>query len=148
MVLILKDSEVVGCQKDGHSTIYCEDCQVNEVSDCPNRQNKLKQYIGKTKERLEIAKASDSKYRKIAIEIAELVSDKQIAYGDSFGQSYKVLQVLYPDGVRPEDMKEFLTIVRVVDKLFRLSRGDQGDESAWTDIMGYALLSLGRNHHD
>ena len=140
----MRNSEVVGCQKDDHPTIYCNDCQVSDVADCPGKQIKLKQYISQTKERLEIAKTTDSKYRKIAIEIAELVSEKQVKYGDSFGQSYKIFQVLYPNGVKPEDMKEFLTIVRVVDKLFRLSRGDQGDESAWTDIMGYALLSLGR----
>ena len=144
MVLIMRNSEVVGCQKDDHPTIYCNDCQVSDVADCPGKQIKLKQYISQTKERLEIAKTTDSKYRKIAIEIAELVSEKQVKYGDSFGQSYKIFQILYPDGVKPEDMKEFLTIVRVVDKLFRLSRGDQGDESAWSDIMGYALLSLGR----
>ena len=144
MALILKNSEVVGCQKDGHSSIFCDRCQVTDIDDCPGRQNKLKQYVSQAKERLEIAKTTDSNYRNIAIEIAELVSEKQIRYGDSFGQSYKIFQVLYPDGVKPKDMKEFLTIVRVVDKLFRLSKGDQGDESAWTDIMGYALLSLGR----
>ena len=138
MVLMMRNDEVVGCQKDGHSSIFCDDCQLTDSIACPASRPE-KYYKPELDEQLPI-----HSYEQIAMQIARLVSEKQIRYGDSFGQSYKIFQVLYPNGVKPEDMKDFLTIVRVVDKLFRLSRGDQGDESAWTDIMGYALLSLGR----
>jgi hypothetical protein len=77
-----------------------------------------------------------------AKEVGELVTKKQIQYGDSFGNAHHVLKVLYPDGVKPEQYKDFLTVTRVIDKLFRIANGDQGGESAWSDICGYSLLAI------
>ena len=53
--------------------------------------------------------------------IGKLVSEKQIAYGDSFSQSVKVIEVLYPNGISKEQTKDFLTVIRVIDKLFRIA---------------------------
>lgn len=74
-----------------------------------------------------------------------MVADKQMAYGDSFGQSHKVLAVLYPGGVTPEKMIDFLTLVRVIDKLFRIANEkDAFGEDPWRDIAGYAILEAAR----
>lgn len=80
--------------------------------------------------------------------IGELVQRKNAEYGDSFNQSYRILEVLYPAGVKPEQYLDMLAIIRVVDKLFRLSRGDQGDESAWADIAGYGILGVAAHEKD
>ena len=90
----------------------------------------------------------DSVYLSIASDMARLVEAKQSQYGDSFGNSHKVLEALYPNGISVEQYKDLLAIIRIVDKLFRLSKGDQGEESAWKDIMGYALLSAVREYRD
>ena len=83
-------------------------------------------------------------YVKIGSEIGRLVSEKQKAYGDSYGNSGKILEILFPNGVKPDQYKELLAICRVVDKLFRLAN-DPGynNESPWGDICGYSLLRLG-----
>ena len=84
-------------------------------------------------------------YEELGAEIGALVAEKQAAYGDSFTKSEAVLRVLYPDGVPPEKLGDALTVVRVIDKLFRIATDrDALGESPWRDIAGYALLSVAR----
>jgi selenophosphate synthase len=81
-------------------------------------------------------------FKQIGMDIGELVADKQTQYGDSFGRAGEVLKVLYPDGIKPEQYTDMLGITRVLDKIFRLTEGDMGEESAWQDITGYGLLGV------
>lgn len=77
--------------------------------------------------------------------IGDLVEQKQAAYGDSFGKSGAVMRILYPAGIRLEQMDDALTVVRVIDKLFRIATArDALGESPWRDIAGYSLLSVAR----
>ncbi len=82
--------------------------------------------------------------------LGQMVANKQMAYGDAFGQSHKVLEILYPAGVSLGQMKDFLTVVRIIDKLFRIAnRKDAFGENPWEDIAGYALLeSCRRNERE
>lgn len=83
---------------------------------------------------------------RISSEVAALVVEKNAAYGSSFHRSGKVMQVLYPDGIPPEKLDDALTIVRILDKLFRIaSRKDAFGESPFRDILGYALLAIERD---
>lgn len=85
-------------------------------------------------------------YRAAAMMVGCLVEEKQAAYGDSFGKAGRILRELYPDGIKPEQLDDALTITRVVDKLFRIAtKKDAFGESPWKDIMGYALLSVVRD---
>lgn len=82
-------------------------------------------------------------YQKIASNIGDLVQEKNDAYGDSFGQSCRILEVLYPDGINPSQYRDALAITRVIDKLFRLAnKKDAFGESPWRDIAGYAILGV------
>ena len=84
-------------------------------------------------------------YEKLGADIGRLVSEKQIAYGDSFGKAGEVVRILYPAGIPPEKLDDALTLVRVLDKLFRIATDrDALGESPWRDIAGYALLSAER----
>lgn len=85
------------------------------------------------------------KFKMSALEIACLVEQKQAAYGDSFGKSGKIMEILYPEGIKPDQLKDALTVVRVIDKLFRIAtKKDAFGESPWRDIMGYALLEVAK----
>ena len=85
-------------------------------------------------------------YHDTAQEIADLVVEKQAAYGDSFGKARGIIKILYPEGVQPDQYQDFLTVVRVIDKLFRVATDrDALGESPWRDIQGYALLATVRN---
>ena len=91
----------------------------------------------------------ENKYKEIALQIAELVIKKQLAYGDSFGKSGDIMRILYPNGITPDQMNEALTVVRVIDKLFRIATDrDAFGESPWSDINGYSLLALGRGGNE
>lgn len=84
-------------------------------------------------------------YPQLGVDIGRLLTTKQHAYGDSFGQSGAILKVLYPRGVPVEAYQSMLTITRVIDKLFRIANHPAGDpmgENPWQDIAGYAILAL------
>ncbi len=82
-------------------------------------------------------------YEKIGTDIGRLVQEKNEAYGDSFGQASKILEVLYPSGIKPDQYRDALAITRVIDKLFRLAnKKDAFGESPWRDICGYAILGV------
>lgn len=86
------------------------------------------------------------KYQNKAAEIGKLVESKQEACGDSFGRSGEVMKVLYPNGIAPDQYGDALTVIRVIDKLFRIAtRKNAFNESPWQDICGYGLLAAVRD---
>jgi hypothetical protein len=86
-----------------------------------------------------------SRYEELASKVGALVDEKQAAYGDSFNRASDILKVLYPEGVAPDQYTDMLCLVRILDKLFRISTDrDALGESPYKDIAGYALLGLER----
>ena len=87
-----------------------------------------------------------SVWEDIAAEVGALVKAKNEAYGSSFQRAGEVMRILYPHGVSPENLDDALTIVRVLDKLFRVAtKKDAFGESPWRDVIGYALLAVARD---
>ena len=85
-------------------------------------------------------------YEQTAEEIGKLVSEKNTAYGSSFAESHKILEVLYPNGIAPHQFTDALGIIRVIDKLFRIAtKKDAFGESPWRDIAGYGILGSVRS---
>lgn len=88
-------------------------------------------------------------YRAAGEAVGQLVADKQAAYGDSFGKSHAVIRTLYPDGIRPDQYHQVLTLVRIIDKMFRIANHpDAFGESPYQDIAGYALLGMHSGGND
>jgi hypothetical protein len=82
----------------------------------------------------------------IGASVGNLVNEKQHAYGDSFGKAGRVMRELYPNGIAVDQLDDALTIVRIVDKLFRIAtRKNAFGESPYRDIAGYSLLAVGRD---
>lgn len=82
-----------------------------------------------------------SPYQRIGTEIGALVTVKNKAYGDSFATTGKVLRLLYPDGIRPEQYDDALALVRIWDKMKRIATDkDALGESPYRDIAGYGIL--------
>lgn len=87
-----------------------------------------------------------SSFERVGLEGGALVTRKNEAYGDSFGKSGEILAILYPDGVKPEQMTDMLTIVRMVDKMFRIATDrDALGEDPFRDLLGYSILAVERN---
>ena len=88
-------------------------------------------------------------YENIGMQIGKLVQEKNEAYGDSFGRACEILEVLYPEGIKPEQYRDALAITRLIDKLFRLAnKKDAFGESPWKDICGYAMLGIANDEID
>tara|TARA_R110000796_G_C14363801_1_gene413151 strand:- start:108 stop:395 length:288 start_codon:yes stop_codon:yes gene_type:complete len=82
----------------------------------------------------------------IGYSVGELVSDKQLAYGDSFGRSGECLRQMFPDGIKTEQYDDLLTIARILDKLFRIANNPNAfSENPYQDIVGYGLLGMNRH---
>lgn len=82
------------------------------------------------------------KYEDMGQKIGALTQLKNVAYGDSFEKCGELLKILFPDGIKPEQYRDALGVVRVIDKLFRLSnRKNAFGESPWRDIAGYGILA-------
>ena len=85
-------------------------------------------------------------FTELAKGIADLVTEKEKAYGSAFDKAGDFLRVLYPEGIKPEQYKDMLCIVRVFDKLMRIATSYEGTKEkkvdAYSDLMGYGLLGL------
>ncbi len=76
--------------------------------------------------------------------VAALLEEKGRAYGNSFQNSGKIIEVLFPNGIPKDRYQDMLTIVRIIDKLFRIAnhKRDPMGENPWQDVLGYAVLAL------
>ena len=90
---------------------------------------------------------SSNNFAGIGGDVGKLVAEKQAAYGDSFGRSGECLRQMFPEGIRPEQYDDLLTIARILDKLFRIANNkDAFDENPYQDIVGYGLLGMKRHN--
>ena len=79
--------------------------------------------------------------------VGRIVKAKQEAYGDSFGKSGECLRQMYPDGIKPDQYDDLLTIARILDKLFRIATDPEAfEENPYQDIVGYGLLGMTRHN--
>lgn len=81
--------------------------------------------------------------KEISIDLGSLVEEKNRSYGSSFSESSKILKILYPDGVLPDQYTDLLLTTRILDKLFRIATNKEAfNEEPWKDIAGYGLLGV------
>ena len=88
----------------------------------------------------------ENKFEHIGFKVGELVGKKREAYGDSFGRSGDCLRQMFPDGIKPDQYDDLLTIARILDKLFRIANDTKAfEENPYQDIVGYGLLGMKRH---
>lgn len=87
-------------------------------------------------------------FPEIGLRIGILVASKQAQYGDSISSMGPILRHLYPDGISADQYDDLGLIVRIIDKIKRITLGNgQGGEDAWSDIAGYGLLGSARQQY-
>ena len=92
---------------------------------------------------MQVKVTGESPFIVIGKEIGELVTQKNLAYGDSYAKSERIMKELYPNGVKPEQYRDMMAVIRVIDKLFRIAtRKNAFGESPWKDISGYGVLGV------
>lgn len=81
--------------------------------------------------------------KEISLELGSLLEEKNRSYGSAFSESSKILKILYPDGVLPDQYTDLLLTTRILDKLFRIATNKEAfNEEPWKDIAGYGLLGV------
>ncbi|MCK4302658.1 MAG: hypothetical protein KAY24_00260 [Candidatus Eisenbacteria sp.] len=90
-------------------------------------------------------------YEKVGGALIETLKEKRQAYGNNLASTGIFLAAFYPTGIPVAAYSEIATMIRVLDKLFRLANQhghtDAGDawkdsESPWLDIAGYGLATV------
>jgi tRNA A37 threonylcarbamoyltransferase TsaD len=85
----------------------------------------------------------ESDFHKIASDLATLLEQKNLAYGNAFAKTTQILELLYPEGIKVEQYKDIHVIVRMLDKISRIAKdNDPMGESPYQDLAGYCLLAL------
>lgn len=122
-----------GTEDDRADVVPTQSCDVPAVEPAPPPHSP------------DIAVRAASPFEMIGFSIGSLVAEKNRAYGDSFTPSGTFLSLLYPQGIRPEQYQESLTLVRMFDKMKRIATAqDVFGEDPYQDIAGYALLAVAR----
>jgi len=79
----------------------------------------------------------------------DILTLKGSQYGETFHNVPNMLKILFKHTIDPTtgkyqlseaDIDSILVMARVLDKIQRVAVGNQGDESAWMDILGYSVL--------
>jgi hypothetical protein len=84
-----------------------------------------------------------SDFQEIGKLLGELVTIKNEKYGDSFKDSASFLELLYPDGIQPDQYMDMLALVRMFDKIKRIATDkDALGESPFSDLAGYSILGI------
>jgi len=143
-MIILENGKPVGCTQNIYDLpvnepnetywqrMHCKDCELRNTVSC-------------TVNGYDVEQKPDPIYENTAKAIGNLVAEKQLQYGNSFGNAGKILKVLYPNGISVDQMEDALVVVRIIDKLFRIANNNMGEEDAFQDITGYGLLAVVRN---
>lgn len=121
------------------------DCLNTKISDCCEPRYEGWEPIEETlaERACPTATIKQNNYHKIAKEIADLVEEKNKAYGNAAGECHLFLELLYPVCVPVEEYKNMLFLVRLWDKIKRISTDkDVFGEDPCKDIMGYCLQKL------
>ena len=86
-------------------------------------------------------------YEQIGAHLIQLLEQKRQAYGDGFNGVPQIIEILYPNGIDPQDYANILTLTRILDKIYRISNNDKS-EDAWLDIAGYCFLAMRARDED
>jgi len=103
-----------------------------------------KRVVGYAVKKIVIAmmKKRDNIFELKASRLAAILDFKHSSYGRTFYKIPKILEILWPGGIKCEEYEQLLAIIRVLDKIARLSNNTQDKEDPWSDIAGYGLLMM------
>lgn len=95
--------------------------------------------VAKVKDVLEL---EDPIWAELGGEVARILDSTNKAYGNSTEKSARILGILYPEGIQPEQLHDARCMTSILDKLSRIATDkDAFGESPWRDVAGYALLA-------
>ena len=84
-----------------------------------------------------------TEFETLALEIGQLVTEKDAAYGCAVERVGKMLSIIYPNGIKSTQMDDALVITRCLDKMCRIATdNDPFGENPWGDINGYSLIRM------
>lgn len=110
------------------------------------RGSTAEKYSKKVKKKTKTKKeepVTNNSFQELASELAEMLTEKNRKYGDSYARMAHVLPIFYPDGVPGDHLLDAVFILRIVDKLMRIASAQKDDdEDPVMDIAGYAILRM------
>lgn len=81
---------------------------------------------------------SPGQHANLGIEIGSIVDVKNEQYGQAWKRSAEFIRLLWGDNITADQYPNVLLLVRMFDKMCRISQGHLDD--SFEDIAGYALI--------
>lgn len=82
-----------------------------------------------------------SEIKDVAKHIGEITAEKNEKYGNSVGVTERILSILYPLGIKPNQYQNAFLIIRILDKINRIATDINAfGENPYLDIAGYGLM--------
>lgn len=90
----------------------------------------------------------DPTFETLGQKVGSLVDQKSASYGDSIRSAAKMLQLLFPDGIRSDQYCDVVILSRMWDKFSRLAHDPEAfGENPYEDIVGYGLRGMDLRKH-
>lgn len=75
-------------------------------------------------------------------DLGPFLVQKNEAYGDSARRVSRMLEVFFPDGIKPNRIEDAYYMIQILNKLGRVAEdNDPMGEDPWLDASGYAMLA-------
>lgn len=83
------------------------------------------------------------KFQEVGSKIGLIVDKKNDSYGNAINDTVEFLSLLWPNGIPTEAYKHVGLIVRIYDKMKRISNNPKAfNEDPYADIAGYGILGM------
>lgn len=85
-------------------------------------------------------------HEQLGAKIGALVDSKNAQYGEAWKRAADFIRLLWGDTISVDQYRDVLLLVRMFDKMCRISQGHMDD--SYEDIAGYALLGANNGRSD
>ncbi len=82
-----------------------------------------------------------TQFEELAKEVAQLVDQKNVEYGNCYTVAPELLKLFAPDGISPDKYNDIAILLRLVEKIKR-GFGGEISRDLWQDIVGLGLNGL------
>jgi len=86
-------------------------------------------------------------YEKLGNDIKPIVEKLESDYGHSLGETKEILKMMYPNGVNQEQLGDVVSIVRMLDEMFKVARidgavSDENRDEVWKEMIAKAFATV------
>lgn len=84
----------------------------------------------------------EANFENVAKQIVDSVKAAERETGNCFTKSTEVIRILFPAGIPPGKEQEVASMLRIIDKMFRIANNPGSTATEWQVLSAYALNAV------